>query len=356
MYTSRVLKLENVNKGELNEFLLAGESSLLFTSPPYLELLKSFLKCEIEIIEVRKDNNIVGVLPLAFKKDPDYGCVCNSLPFYGSNGGMIVQNLEDKNVIRTLLLKEFDFIIKERKCIASTIISNPLDYETNDWLKQNLMYNSTDERIGQITHFLNLHEEDFEQRLMSSFDDPRPRNIRKAQKEGVKIFASNSREDIDFLYQTHYDNITAINGIPKEKIFFDMIPDYFDAQEYKIYIAELNGEKIAALLLFYYNKTVEYFTPAVVEKFRNQQPSALIIYQAMLDSIKKGFKNWNWGGTWISQGGVYDFKKKWATTDHMYFYYTNIIDDTVYELKKETLLKHFPYFYVIPFSALRNDK
>src|SRR5690606_25876230 len=105
---------------------------------------------------------------------------------------------------------------------------------------------------------------------------------------------------------------------------------------------EQNGEKIAALLLFYYNKTVEYFTPAVVEKYRNLQPTALIIYQAMLDAHKQGYSNWNWGGTWLSQGGVYDFKKKWGTTEYRYFYYTNVIDETLYTSTKEYLLEKFP--------------
>ena len=76
----------------------------------------------------------------------------------------------------------------------------------------------------------------------------------------------------------------------------------------------------------------------------------------MLDAINAGYKNWNWGGTWLSQGGVYDFKKRWATTDHPYFYYTKIINDNVYYISKEDLLSRFSYFFVLPFSALKHDK
>lgn len=32
------------------------------------------------------------------------------------------------------------------------------------------------------------------------------------------------------------------------------------------------------------------------------------------------------GGIWLTQGGVYDFKKKWGTIDKNYFYYTTIFD------------------------------
>ena len=85
------------------------------------------------------------------------------------------------------------------------------------------------------------------------FEDPRPRNIRKALKENISVYNSHADEDFIFLYETHFENITSINGIPKEKRFFDLIPLYFNHSEYRIYIAEYKEKKIAALLLFYFN-------------------------------------------------------------------------------------------------------
>lgn len=353
---TKVFKLEEIDIDQTEELLKSHSFTLLYTSIPYLKCLKFFLNCEIEIITIESDEGIIGYFPLAFKIDPVLGNVCNSLPFYGSNGGMVIRELENKNMVRDLLLKEFYNIIEKKNCVAYTVISNPMDEEGDKWLKENLTYDLVDERIGQVTHFPDLKNDNKEQTLINSFEDPRPRNIRKAQKEGIKIVSSNNKEALDFLFKVHYDNITAINGIPKEKRFFDQIPQHFSNEMFKVYIAELNGEKIAALLLFYYNETVEYYTPAVIEQYRNYQPTALIIYQAMLDAINLGYKNWNWGGTWLSQGGVYDFKKKWGTTDHRYFYYTRIIKDSVYAMSKEDLLYKFPYFFVLPFSALKNDK
>ena len=36
-------------------------------------------------------------------------------------------------------------------------------------------------------------------------------------------------------------------------------------KDYNIYVAKLDNKKIASLLLLYFNKTVEYFTPTVLE-------------------------------------------------------------------------------------------
>lgn len=355
-YKTKVIKLEEADTNQIREFLLFPSFTLLYTSIPYLKCLRTFLNCEIEIIIIKEDEVLIGYFPLAFKIDSLFGNICNSLPFYGSNGGMVIRESTDKNQVRELLLKEFYKIIEQRNCLAYTIVSNPMDEEGDSWLRANLGYDLVDERIGQITHFSQLKSENKEQALINSFEKPRPRNIRKAQKEGIKIVSNNNKESLDFLFKIHHENIIAINGIAKEKRFFDQIPQHFSNEMYKVYSAELKGKKIAALLLFYYNETVEYYTPAVIEEYRNFQPSALIIYEAMLDAIKLGYKNWNWGGTWLNQGGVYDFKKKWSTTDHHYYYYTKIFSDSLYNMSKEDLLNKFPYFFTIPFSALRNEK
>ena len=354
-FTTSTVKLQELNVEQCEAFLKKTSTTLLYTSLPYLKMLKSILNCDIEIIISYVENELVGFFPIAFKTDEKYGTVCNSLPFYGSNGGMIVSPELNHTLIREALLEEFERIVKSKNCIAYTIISNPLDTEGDSWLKQNVRYDLLDERIGQITHFPSVVGDDVRIQLMNTFDDPRPRNIRRAQNKGVTVKVLRTQESLDFLYNTHYDNITAINGIAKKKQFFTSVPQYFKNDEYKVYVAELDGKKIAALLLFYYNKTVEYFTPAVVEEFRNIQPTSYIIYEAMLDAIKAGYEKWNWGGTWHSQGGVYDFKKKWGTNDHKYFYYSKINEDFIYRMREEELLIKFQYFFVLPFYALKND-
>jgi len=353
-FVTRIVKIEDSEIKAIEVLSLTSESTLLYTSLNYMKLLKNFLQCEILIIQAIENERIIAYLPLAFKNSIT-GTVCNSLPFYGSNGGIIISpSSENKEEILSALNVEYQKLVAEKNCISSTIISNPLDGEMNQWLNDNLAYDFVDERIGQVTFFPEL-KENLEVDLLNSFENPRPRNIRKALKEGVRIHSSNSNESMDFLYKVHYDNIMAIGGIPKEKRFFDLIPSFFSDNEYKIYISEYNGERIGALLLFYYNRTVEYFTPAVVEKYRNLQPTALIIYEAMIEAIKGGYRNWNWGGTWLTQGGVYDFKKKWGTTDNRYFYYTKIYKPEVLNATQDFLLKEYPYFFVVPFSALKKE-
>jgi len=354
MIKVELFELEEAPLEEIESFLLQIPHTLLYVSPSYLKLLKGYLNCEILLIVAFSEGKINGLLPLAFKNNKDYGTVCNSLPFYGSNGGIIILDNDYAADIQKAVLKFANELIISKNCIATTIISNPLDQNGNKFLKDNFAYDLVDERIGQISHLPIKSNTEYQSELLKRFEDPRPRNIRKAIKEGVKVYYSNAKEDLSFLFKVHYDNITAINGIAKEESFFSCIPNYFSNSQFRVYIAEYNGQKIGALLLFYFNKTVEYFTPAVIEEFRGLQPTSLLIYQSMLDAIQDGYLNWNWGGTWLSQGGVYDFKKKWGTTDYRYFYYTSIRDKSILNNNRSFFLNEYPYFFVVPFNALKS--
>ena len=90
-----------------------------------------------------------------------------------------------------------------------------------------------DERISQITHL----PENADQ-LLSRFDNPRPRNIRRAVKEGVKII-KNNQDGINFLYSTHLANINGIGGLPKKYEFFESIPSKMEQNQWAIFTAFL---------------------------------------------------------------------------------------------------------------------
>jgi len=340
----------------LDTFLRLSGHTLLYQSSSYIALLESYFGLTAtRLVAADAQHNIAAYFPL-FVKSAEHGAVINSLPYYGSNGGIVVSpqlDAEERAEAAKAVHDEALRLSAEISAAAFTIISNPLDPEGDAWLRAHHPHRLVDERIGQLTP-LPENTPGFEEKLVASFDDPRPRNIRKAVREGVTIRFSHTQADLDFLYEVHRENITAIGGIAKEKRFFDLIPQHFGGDGFRVYVAELNGQPIAALLLFYFNRTVEYFTPAVVEAFRGAQPSALIIYEAMLDAVRAGYRWWNWGGTWLSQGGVYDFKKKWGTEDLRYFYYTQLSGETLLSLSREQLLNAYPNFFVVPFSALKS--
>ncbi len=336
----RELTEKDYEKYEL--FLLEFEDSLLYYSIKYKSVLEAFLRIESNYLLALDDfDNIQAVLPI-MRKDGKYGVIINSLPFYGSNGGILGKN-DEANLS---LLNYYKELIKQTA--GSTYITNPI---INDRSITKIDYDISDKRIGQWTPI--NYSSDYSSKIMESYHSKTRNLVRKAIKLNIEVKIDNTQ--LDFLYKTHLENMISIGGRAKEKSFFELIDKYFEkGKDYNIYIALLNGEKIGALLLFYFNKTVEYFTPVAIQKYRSYQSTSLLIYQAMIDASKNNYKWWNWGGTWLSQHGVYHFKKRFGAIDKEYNYYIKINNKEIYNATKDELLNEYENFYVIPFDKLKN--
>lgn len=336
---------------ELNQFLLNDTRSLFYQSENYLKLLQAYLVCDMFIFICRENEGILAVFPLAVKRNSIYGNVANSLPFYGSNGSFVFNesvSSAKRNEIRHLFNWKLNEFLNVEEIGAFTFVCSPFQMEDSDWFEKNLSYTHTDSRIGQVTK-LPVYSGSIEADLLQCFDNPRPRNIRRALKAEIIVEKQYNQESLNFLYSTHKQNIEAIGGKAKDKSFFDAIPFNFTRDDYAIYVAYKGTQPIAALLLFYFNKTVEYFTPATIHEFRNDQPSALLIFEAMKDAAFLGYEHWNWGGTWKSQEGVYDFKRKWGAEDFEYQYFTRVVNSRLLNEDIKELSTAFPYFYLFPY-------
>lgn len=345
--------LASRDEANYEAFVNAHPHGTLFYSLQYRDLLTQLLPdtCAVYLL-AKHDGRVLGVLP-AFIKKGRAGNVINSLPFYGSHGGALTMPGSPYTLNVTLaLIRQFHQIAASEQCLSSTIVS-PLFADDADLYERETCYDYRDSRIGQVTK-LPERGADLEERLMQTFHSKTRNMVRKAYKSGMQCFHSNTDEALEFLARLHRQNITGKGGIPKEWGFFSLVPKVFTYErDYRVYVATKDGEKIAALLLFYHGKTVEYFTPAVVEEHRALQPLSLLIFEAMKEAAREGCRYWNWGGTWQTQEGVYRFKKGWGATDHMYYYYIKKHRDItpLLELGKMDVLDAYKYFYVIPFSV-----
>jgi len=357
------MKIAILNKDreqEYNDFILRSENTLLLSSLKYRSLMEWITKTESYYITMLKDDKIVGSLPTFLKRNERYGNVLNSLPWFGGNPGISVENnssYDERIYIKKEMISAFHGLAKEKGCISSTLISRPFE-EDLDLYENDFNYIYKDSRIGMFTP-LPLYSDKIDDDLMKIIHSKTRNLIRKAQKMDMKYYHSDKFEDLEFLAEVHKQNMEAVGAQPKELDFFIKISEIFEYdKDYRIYIAELDGVKIGALLILYFNKTVEYFTPAIKVECRNYQPLNLLIYNAMKDMSEKNYKNWNWGGTTVpGMEGVYHFKKRWGSNECNYHYYITFYKklEVIRELSKDTLLKEYPFFYVIPFSKLEKE-
>lgn len=344
-----VRALERALEPLWRSYVASREGALFYASLEFRDLLLATLRsARPHYLVALQGQQVRGVLPCFLSAAHEGRPVLNSLPYYGSNGGVLSDG--DPDVERRLLEAYLELEAAEG-CAASTLISSPFDGERMLY-EANIGHTYRDERIGQLTP-LPEGSAQLEDQLFALYDEAARRNVRKARKSGITFRRTNEADALDFLYRTHQANIRAVGGLPKERAFFDAVPKTVPAQMWSIYVAEKEGEPIAALLLFRFSRTVEYYTPAVVEEFRPLQALPLLVHEAMMEASREGMRWWNWGGTWKTQEGVYRFKKKWGAREMTYYYYTRVRDESLVEASRDDLLANFPGFYVLPFSALR---
>ncbi len=300
----------------------------------------------------RKNNKIAGVLPY-FKTDHhEFGTVINSLPWYGSHGGCNLKDGSD-NEVRKALLNEFKSIVDTPEVLSSTIIVTPFE---NGFIQQYIDVLKTeifDQRMGQI-NILPEPGQDIANRLMMTFKQKTRNLVRKSLKQGFTLEVTDADWAWQFLQEVHAENMSAIDAEPKPRSHFDAVRKKFLIHQRKLFVARLDNTATAALLLLYFNNTVEYFIPVIKKDYRSFQPLSFLIYHAMLDAVEKGFRWWNWGGTWISQNSLNHFKRGWGALDAPYTYLVNAHPGAVDTIKQhiKKIAQSFPFYYVFPFNLL----
>lgn len=323
------------------EFLARRPDGLLYASLSYRSFLVDLLGCEAPYLIARDHNSgFAGVLPVMLRNGA-YGRVINSLPFYGSHGGVLAASSE----VSGRLMAAFD----DMASATGTAVSVWIDHPFAPSGEQPVKSTHHDIRISQIT---DLPPPALASDIVAtSIDGSARRNFNKSRREGVTVRVAN--DEMDFLEGTHRQNMASIGGNAKSHDFFAKIPRHFaPEQDYRIWLAERDGRPLAALLVFYFNETVEYFVPTTVEEARELQPMAAILEAAMTDAARRGFRRWNWGGTWTSQDGVRRFKSKWGAVDRRYLYHIRVTNPALLGAKPRDLIEEYPGFFTVPFAIL----
>ncbi|MCA9789830.1 MAG: GNAT family N-acetyltransferase [Cyanobacteria bacterium HKST-UBA05] len=339
-------------------FGLANDSGLLYYAPPYLAMLADLFEAsaQLQVLVAERGNTITGCLPLMVCDGP-LGKVINALPFFGSHGGLLTDDMDTARVLAGAWHDTLDTI----EPVAATMITNPFCPLDLAPLRDTLPIDATDERIAQFIDLTdwgdgNVWAHMDVDRFAEKLGDTARRNVRKAFKSGVTIAVDNSAEALAFLRHTHTTTMADQGGTVKPAAFFDGLTRWFEPHtHYNIYVARQDGQRVAALLVFYWHRTMEYFVPVTLPDARNSQPMAAILYAALKDAGMRGMTRFNWGGTWLSQTGVYQFKKKWNTNESRYFYWTSLHPGHARTLKTQTpqaLIDAYPYWYVLPFNLL----
>ena len=318
----------------VDAFVAAHPEGLIYYTSRYRRLLMAMLGSACAGHLAWRGDRLTGVLPLQRCEGP-WGAVLNTLPFFGSNGGVLAEDPESAAALRAA----YETLSRQVGVAGATWISHPFAAS-----EQPPAHQLTDERIAQWTMLSSGSD------VLDRIDSSARRNVQKARGAGIRVYESDA---LDFLEQVHRENMAAIGGRQKPAAFFSKLAGCMThGRDWRLTVAEHDGEKIAALLTFEAAQTVEYVMPAVREAARTLQPTAAILAHAMNDAAQRGMTRWNWGGTWLNQDGVYRFKKKWGAQERRYHYFITLNDPRLRQRTAAELSEQYPWFYTLPFHLL----
>lgn len=322
------------------EFLENEPAAMLYHSPRYLSFIRAITGSnDISVGCLDDSGKLVGYFPLLESVGPK-GRVVNSLPFYGSHGGI----LGNEAAASELLLWYREKVLSDSNLLSAVLVENPFSARDMSSCGEPL-----DERLGQISHIGGKNIEG----LLGMCHSKTRNMIRKSAKTPYVFMEENNNwRDI---FSVHKENMLVIGGKAKPEFFFSRLPEFFrPGVDYKIWTARLNNEFVAGLLVFYWKEYVEYFTPVVKAQHREDQALTGLIFHVMTHAAASQYKIWNWGGTWKSQDGVYRFKSRWGAKDIPYQYYVQLSSEAR-KCTVDEVTKSYPFFYFAPFGLLRSE-
>lgn len=322
-------------------FVAAHPHGLAYHTIDYRDLLVAVTGGRAESWTAREDGRITGILS-AIVKDGPWGPVLNSLPFFGSIGGVLATT-DAARAALTARLAELG-----AATAAWTVVENPFDGAALATPDDGRLVGL---RVAQVTSLLG--EGDPEARLAARVDASARRNVRRAQAAGVVVRVGGP-DDVGSLAALHRETMDAIGGRAKPDQFFEAIrPRLGPGSPWELLIAEREGRVTAALLTVAQARTVEYFIPATALEERVHQPMALLLWRAMTEAARRGAARWNWGGTGPTQTTLWRFKHKWGAVDHPYRHLTRLNDASLLERTPAELLDAYPGVFVVPFDQLK---
>jgi len=141
--------------------------------------------------------------------------------------------------------------------------------------------------------------------------------IKKAERSGLVCDHGNDQKHFNDFYRLFLQT-RKHRGVPgyPQAYLRELLHQF--GENARIYIARYQEKPVAAIFLLYHRREVRYaFAGSLQDRALLQlQPYHLLFKEAIHHACAQGYTTFNFGGaaTTTNDGGLYDFKRKWADT------------------------------------------
>jgi CelD/BcsL family acetyltransferase involved in cellulose biosynthesis len=146
--------------------------------------------------------------------------------------------------------------------------------------------------------------------------------INQGFKRGVTVRRGGDRADLEAFYRLYVLNRSR-HGIPPQPLdLFELIFERLQGDpEALLYVAEIEGQAVAALVVLRYREIAYAKYEGVDEAARRALPVYPLFWTSIEEAAKSGYKRYHFGRTAADNPGLNDFKRRWGTvpTELPYF-------------------------------------
>lgn len=173
-----------------------------------------------------------------------------------------------------------------------------------------------------------------EKNIFSKFRDSTKRNIKKASREGVRCFVSNSWQSVKDFYVLN-KMTRKQHGIPPQPLsFFKKIYEHIISDNKGVVVlAYCNGRAIAGSMYFHFGRRAIYKYGASDKQYQHLRPNNLVMWNAIKMYCQNGYQYLDMGRTEKENKGLNQFKNGWNTTIMKLSYYK-------YSFKKKSFVEN----------------
>ena len=163
--------------------------------------------------------------------------------------------------------------------------------------------------------------------VYTRFSRMHQRNIRKAERAGVRVERSRSPHVMQEFYRLHLLTRRRL-GVPVQPFrFFRLLLDQMvEADLGFVLVARVNGEPAAAAVFLTWNGTMIYKYGASDPAYWDSRPNNLLFWQAIGWGCEHGYHTFDWGRTDLEDQGLRQFKDGWGAEGRPLSY--SVIADT----------------------------
>jgi hypothetical protein len=153
--------------------------------------------------------------------------------------------------------------------------------------------------------------------LFASLKSSTRRAIRKAERSGLRVEVTRTREALLDFYQLHVATRKR-HGLPPQSVaFFLNIYDEIIRQNLGfVVVASAASRPIAAAVFLHFGKRAVYKFGASDQKFQELRGSNLVMWEAIRFLAENGFETMHFGRTALENDGLRRFKQTWGAEEH----------------------------------------